>query len=390
MKIPKTAKVSRDKIYLDDHGNVDDPNDLYSEPENSESDSDLDQTGLGLSDSEEEKSNAESDAEQPHKLARVTKKNPLIDDLDHRDKDLKRQQRVQMWFEKDNLKKLEEDITEDLDLDRLQSDFKRKGVKILGEEEEKQIDRLLMGKKAKRRLKHAKEDEYKSSSDEDSSDDEKDSGFDQETPKKHEIVKKIGGKDGFDVVAKEPKKRPVKLNEEELALGAMMVTSKKRRRELIDASWNRYAFNDENLPDWFVKDELLHMRKEAPVPKELSAEYRRKMEEINVRPIKKVVEAKARKKKRALRRLEKAKKKAESLLENPDVSSQEKVRQIRKMYKKAEDRKPEVKYVVAKRRNAQKRATRPAGVKGRYKMVDLRLKKDKRAVKARDKKSKKR
>lgn len=168
-----------------------------------------------------------------------------------------------------------------------------------------------------------------------------------------------------------------------------MIKGKKAKRDLIDAAWNRYAFNDDNLPSWFVQDEDTHMKKHIPVPEEIAEEYKNKVKELNVRPIKKVMEAKARKKRRMSKRLEKAKKNAEKVLDNADSSAQEKVRQIKKLYKKAEDRKKETAYVVAKKHTAAKRARRPAGVKGRYKVVDPREKKDKRSLKANAKRSKK-
>lgn len=54
---------------------------------------------------------------------------------------------------------------------------------------------------------------------------------------------------------------------------------------------------------------------------------------------------------------------------------------IYKRFTSTANKKPEVSYVVAKKGQMGKRARRPAGVAGRYKVVDHRLKKDIRRLK---------
>ncbi|XP_075154669.1 pre-rRNA 2'-O-ribose RNA methyltransferase FTSJ3 [Haematobia irritans] len=366
-KLPKYKKYDKDDKRLDDDANYENED----EPEVSsdgESESDLEQEGLGLSDDED----LEEGSKKNNKNKKKKTEHPLIKSSDFRDKDTRRQQRVQLWYEKENLQNIDDDDDEDFDLDRMAKEYKSKGVSVLGESQEVGNANILLGKKAKRRARHA--EAKGESSSESSSDSEEEISADDE---------RTAGD-----LSKQHKAKKIRLTEEELALGAMMIKGKKTRRDLIDGAWNRYAFNDENLPSWFVQDEQMHMQKPTPVPKELTEEYQRKVQELNVRPIKKVMEAKARKRRRAVKRLAKAKKQAEKIMESADATNQEKAKQLKKIYKKAQEKKKEVTYVVAKKHQTGRRARRPAGVKGRYKVVDPREKKDKRAVKAKGKKEK--
>lgn len=98
---------------------------------------------------------------------------------------------------------------------------------------------------------------------------------------------------------------------------------------------------------------------------------------MDARPIKKIAEAKARKKMRAAQRLEKAMKKAEGVNETSDMTEREKAKQIEKLMQKgtSQNKKKEVKVVVAKGAHRGIKG-RPKGVKGRYLMVDARMRKE--------------
>lgn len=371
---PKKITYEKDKGHLDSSG-------LYYKSEDSESEKSDDEStnseksGLGFSSSEDEEGrNAKKKKNRKNtKIEDEEETNPLITDLDYRDKKTKRIHKAQLWFEKDVFKNLEDEKDEDFELDKMIENYKRKGGKIVGEEKEQM-----------------EKEEDDTDAESNYASDDTDSNYDvEEMMAPNKKVRKIGGKDGYEVVSKEQsneKLKKRKLSVQDLALGSLMVQSKKARRDLIDGAWNRYVFNDTNLPDWFVQDEEKHMKKEAPVPKELVEEYEKRVEDLNVRPIKKVLEAKARKKKRAMRKFEKAKKKVEALMESTEISEREKARQVKAIYKKAnKEPKKEVTYVVAKKHTSQKRAVRPPGVKGRYKIVDPRMKKDMRATKAKEK-----
>ena len=124
----------------------------------------------------------------------------------------------------------------------------------------------------------------------------------------------------------------------------------------------RYTFNEDEgeLPDWFVQEEKQHRIRQLPVDKKEVEHYRKRWREINARPIKKVAEAKARKKRRVslglpemlgglgwargrrrgwpdcevprqmLKKLEQTKKKAEAVVNTVDISEREKVAQLRR------------------------------------------------------------
>uniref|UniRef100_A0A671UYU3 pre-rRNA processing protein FTSJ3 n=1 Tax=Sparus aurata TaxID=8175 RepID=A0A671UYU3_SPAAU len=175
------------------------------------------------------------------------------------------------------------------------------------------------------------------------------------------------------------------LDAEGLALGCEIATSKKRARDLMDGSFHRcVCFSEEawEVPEWFLDDERKHRKKPVPVTKEMVEEYKQKWKEIDARPIKRVAEAKARKKRRMLKKMEQAKKKAEAVVNTVDISEKEKMSQLKSIYKKAGigKEKREVTYVVSKK-GAGKKVRRPAGVKGAFKVVDSRMKKDMRGIK---------
>ncbi|KAB0402601.1 hypothetical protein E2I00_009641 [Balaenoptera physalus] len=186
--------------------------------------------------------------------------------------------------------------------------------------------------------------------------------------------------DGFEIV---PIKDPVKhriLDPEGLALGAIIASSKKARRDLIDDSFSRYTFNEDEgeLPDWFVQEEKQHRIRQLPIDKKEVERYRKRWREINARPIKKM-----------LKKLEQTKKKAEAVVNTVDISEREKAAQLRSLYKKAGlgKEKRQVTYVVAKK-GVGRKVGRPAGVRGHFKVVDSRMKKDQRAQQRKEQKKK--
>lgn len=119
---------------------------------------------------------------------------------------------------------------------------------------------------------------------------------------------------------------------------AKLMLRKKTRNEIIEGTYNRYAVHDDPtlLPDWFLEDESRHFRPNLDhlLTKDAMAEEKKALKAYNERPSKKVTEAKARKKKRLAKAMNKIKTKASVIAEQQEISEGTKMRQIQKMYKK--------------------------------------------------------
>ncbi|PON44685.1 AdoMet-dependent rRNA methyltransferase, Spb [Parasponia andersonii] len=189
-----------------------------------------------------------------------------------------------------------------------------------------------------------------------------------------EIVPAPGTDSSDDSSSDESEDEDVDTKAEILACAKKMLR-KKQREQMLDDAYNKYMFDDEGLPNWFLEEERRHRQPIKPVTKEEVAAMRAQFKEIDARPAKKVAEAKARKKRVALRKLEKVRKKANIISDQADISDRSKRKQIEQLYKKAVPKRPKKEFVVAKK------GVQVKVGKGKV-LVDRRMKKDLRASKA--------
>lgn len=167
---------------------------------------------------------------------------------------------------------------------------------------------------------------------------------------------------------------------------AKKMLRKKDRLDILYKTYNRYAFDDtEEAPEWFREEEIKHNRPKMPVSKEEILKQKEALRAFNARIPKKILEAKARKKNKLTKRLDRVKQKAQAISNQDDINEFSKVKQIEKLYRKEINKTKEKKKYVVARSNRQN-----MGKSGRnVKFVDRRLKKDTKALKRAEKRNKK-
>jgi hypothetical protein len=163
-----------------------------------------------------------------------------------------------------------------------------------------------------------------------------------------------------------------------MTLAQQLVNRERTKTQLVDGGFNRHTdvIGGDGLPTWFLDDEQRHFRHNIPITKEAVQAIRDKQRELNARPIKKVAEAKARKKMRTIRRIEKTRAKAQGINDDEDsgLTEKDKAAAIAKVLSKSASAgpkgkkvKPEKKVVVSSGINRALKG-RPRGVKGKYKV----------------------
>lgn len=136
------------------------------------------------------------------KFSEEKEEHPLITDLDYRDNKQKKTQKAQMWFERDVFQNLIDEVDEDGDIERTITEYKKKGVKIIGEDEDEEVKNSKQG--LKRKLDNGNQENGLENFSDESEDDldgsDNDSDYDMEAA--HKSVKLNNSKkDGFEIVS---------------------------------------------------------------------------------------------------------------------------------------------------------------------------------------------
>ncbi|KAL1388191.1 Spb1 C-terminal domain-containing protein [Phyllosticta capitalensis] len=312
----------------------------------------------------------------------------LVTDLQNKKTEGGLTRRAEMFFDQDIFKGI--DGLDDVPVDDSGIDVASKSTSPEDNASTKKQTKAEKAKaeKSKKEAKAAEKEAEASDEDEWSSDEEEEGsgdggGFESvkrdETQWDQDSIPMKDGRPDIDIITAEA-----------MTLAQDLASGRKTKQDLLDDNFNRYSHRDvDGLPEWFLDDENKHARLQRPITAAAAAAIKEKQRALNARPIKKVQEAKARKKFKAAQKLEKLKKKS-ALLENEEgMTEKEKAQSIAKLMSKAAKKKPKKKVAVVVARGGNRGISgRPKGTKGKYKMVDARLKKDIRGQKRAAKRNK--
>lgn len=146
-----------------------------------------------------------------------------------------------------------------------------------------------------------------------------DNDHDDENVTQHAKKQKIADENSFVEVPRDDYAPKPGLDATGLAIATQMVVRNKQR-SIIDQAYNRYAHNDDILPDWFRDEENPHMKPAMPITKEMVQQIKEYERELNARPIKKVMEAKAKRKQKLLKMMSRVNQQAAAIADNDSLT----------------------------------------------------------------------
>ena len=301
----------------------------------------------------------------------------------------------ELYDEDDEEENEEDEMDKDLPLDEDEENLKDDVIisNPLRKEKKKKEDKKADKKEKKDKKKDKKGDKKEDKKDNEENEEDNlsyDSDLEEEKNEDKKLLnKKTNRKKSDDSSSSDSDSENDGYNSDdkaEIRAIAKKMLRKKERIKILNASYNRYAFEDDGkVPKWFLEEESKHNKPQKPVTKAEVLAEKEYLRKITVRMPKKVLEAKARKRNRLNKRLQKIKKQAENIASHDEYTEISKVKQIEKLYKREINRsKDKKKYIISRSWSNNK------GKDGRnVRHVDRRLKKDKRAAKAREKRNKK-
>ena len=271
--LEKVEELSHDSAVSSDDQSEDSNEDNVSDTEDEEQ-------SISNSDEEQEEENLEEDESEgdPDKedgglnMADTLNEgsdddeNPLVYQFPEEKEAASRKMQTERWFNKDVFADLTTEMDEDQEVEHMLSVYKKNTVPLQTTSRTDEKDSLSPTSPKR------KEDEDVSDSASDQSDDSESSDQSDYSNLRREM-KNDTANDSMEIVPQSKKIK--KLTPEGLAMGSLLVSSKKKKEELIDSSFNRWTSNDANLPDWFVEDEAKHCKKQIPITKDMVQEYRK-------------------------------------------------------------------------------------------------------------------